>query len=90
MFSIYRCVFVQKSSHPSTLLTSILHRALSSSNNDLKLGFVGTGRIAQAIIIGLIKKEKLRPDQIYASDSNKENLKFLKEKCPIFNVRIKF
>jgi pyrroline-5-carboxylate reductase len=50
------------------------------------LGFVGAGKIAQAIIQGLIKKEKLQPEQIYVSDANAEYVRFLKEKHPILKV----
>jgi pyrroline-5-carboxylate reductase len=54
----------------------------------MKMGFIGTGKIAQAIILGLIKKDKLQPEQIYVSDSNNNYLEYLKDKCPTFKVRI--
>ena len=58
------------------------------NNKDLKLGFLGTGRIAQAIIVGLIKQNKIKAEQIYASDVNSEYFKYLKEKCPTFRVSL--
>ena len=77
--------------------TYVNHRGIclsSSSSNipqkEIKLGFLGTGRIAQALIIGLLNKEKLRPEQIYVNDENKEYLTRLREKTPLFQVRIKF
>lgn len=56
------------------------------NKKEMKLGFLGTGRIAQAIMIGLIRKNKLKPEQIYASDANRDYIKYLKEKCPTFRV----
>ena len=47
------------------------------------LAFVGGGKIAQAIIFGLIKQEKLRPEQIYVSDVNMHQLRAT---SPIFTV----
>ena len=67
-----------------------LSTSLNSAQNDLKLGFVGTGKIAQAIILGLIKKEKLAPEQIFVSDANLECLKYLKEKDSVFQVKLRF
>ena len=57
-----------------------------SANADMRMGFLGTGKIAQAIILGLIKKEKLKPEQIYVSDVNKEYLSYLRDKSPLFQV----
>ena len=63
---------------------------LQQNSKDLKIGFLGTGRIAQAIIVGLIKQKKIKPEQIYASDTNLDYLKYLKEKCPTFSVSSHF
>lgn len=51
-----------------------------------KLGFIGTGKIAQAIIIGLIKQKKISPKQIYVSDTNLDCLSHLRERNPLFKV----
>ena len=59
---------------------------LYSSKAPASLGFIGTGKIAQALILGLISKHKLRPEQIFASDSNLEYLDYLKNKSPLFQV----
>ena len=58
------------------------------NTNDLRLGFIGTGKIAQAIMLGLIKKQKLKPNQIYASDSNLDYLEYLQFNRPIFKVNL--
>jgi beta-lactamase regulating signal transducer with metallopeptidase domain len=55
----------------------------------LKLGFIGAGKIAQSIILGLIKQQIVRPQDIYASDVDKSYLSYLREKCPRFQVRRK-
>ncbi len=58
----------------------------SGNKNSNKIGFVGTGKIAQAIIAGLIKKELFKPEQIFVSDANLTYLNYLKEKSPMFQV----
>lgn len=77
------------------LYTLTRHWALKNSTNrffstvntkDWKLGFLGTGRIAQAIILGLIDQNKVKPEQIFVSDANLEYLKYLRERCPKFQV----
>ncbi len=66
-------------------------RHLSSSSirkpNEIKLGFLGTGKIAQALILGLLNRSILKADQIYVNDENKEYLMHLKEKNPLFQVK---
>lgn len=52
-----------------------------------KLGFIGTGKIAQAIIIGLIKQNKILPHQIFVSDTNLDGLDHLRQRNPLFKVR---
>jgi pyrroline-5-carboxylate reductase len=69
----------------------LARRPMSSSlhaNGNIRMGFVGTGKIAQAIILGLIKKQKLKPEQIYVSDANKQYVHHLKEKHPVFQVSL--
>ncbi len=53
------------------------------------IGFIGTGKIAQALITGLVKRELFKPEQIYANDADLNYLKFLKEKSPLFQVKFK-
>ena len=55
--------------------------------HEMKLGFLGTGKIAQALILGMLNKHILRPEQIYVNDENKEYLMHLKERNPLFQVR---
>jgi pyrroline-5-carboxylate reductase len=43
--------------------------------NQYKMGFIGCGNMAQAIIKGLIKSKALRASSILASDKNKNTLK---------------
>lgn len=69
------------------------HPSISLSNSTLssnRIGFVGTGKIAQSIISGLIKKDIFKPEQIYVSDANAEYLEYLKEKTPFFQVGFNF
>ena len=71
------------------LILQLHHRNISISCSRFssnKIGFVGTGKIAQAIIAGLIKKDIFKPEQIYVSDANTEYLKYLKEKSILFKV----
>ena len=58
--------------------------------HEMKLGFLGTGKIAQALILGMLNKHILRPEQIYVNDENKEYLMHLKEKNPLFQVNPSF
>lgn len=71
-------------------LCSVVVRSSSSGsplhNGNVRMGFLGTGKIAQAVILGLIKKEKLKPEQIYVSDSNQKYLNYLRNKNPLFKV----
>jgi len=94
---IYQLTKVKTVRLSSNIIVSILNRTFSihhstlnssdlRTNESFKLGFVGAGKIAQAIIQGLIKKEKLQPEQIYVSDANAEYVRFLKEKHPILKV----
>lgn len=63
----------------------------NASNNikdeSFKLGIIGIGKIAQAIIFGLINKNKLKAHQIYASESNINHFNYLKNKHPFFQVK---
>jgi NADH/NAD ratio-sensing transcriptional regulator Rex len=71
------------------LLVHTISRDMSSSlhsNGNIRMGFVGTGKIAQAIILGIIKNQKLKPEQIYVSDANQQYVTMLKEKHPFFQV----
>jgi len=58
-------------------------RVASRFENDT-IGFIGTGRIAQAIIYGLIKRDIFRPEQIFVTDANEEYLQFLKKEHKFF------
>ncbi|MCD7777809.1 MAG: pyrroline-5-carboxylate reductase [Clostridiales bacterium] len=50
----------------------------------MKIGFIGCGNMASAIIGGLIKNEIFKPEEIIAADSYEESLKKAKEKFGIF------
>ncbi|MCD8215003.1 MAG: pyrroline-5-carboxylate reductase [Clostridiales bacterium] len=50
----------------------------------MKIGFIGCGNMASAIMGGLIKKEVFKPEEIIASDSYEESLKRAKEKFGVF------
>ncbi len=79
--------------HYAKFIVQSKHRSISNSCSRLssnRIGFVGTGKIAQAIISGLIKKNIFKPEQIYVSDANKEYLKHLKEKSSLFQVNFRF
>lgn len=49
-----------------------------------KIGFIGTGNMARAIIAGLISKEKYKPEEIYVTDSDLEYVEYLKNEVPLF------
>lgn len=51
-----------------------------------KIGFIGSGKIAQSIIQALVKKNFFSPQNIYASDTNTEYFDYLKNECDIFKV----
>lgn len=54
--------------------------------NDSKIGFIGIGKIAQSIIQAIIKKQLIRPENIHASEINKEYMVYLKESSDVFQV----
>ena len=58
-----------------------------NTNGYHKIGFIGTGNMAQAIIQGLINQKKFTPEQIYASDNDLEYFDFLKKNSPLFLVK---
>jgi pyrroline-5-carboxylate reductase len=60
-------------------MSSSLH-----ANDNIRLGFVGTREITQAIILGLNKNQKLKLEQIYVSDANQQYVAMLKEKNSVF------
>ena len=53
-------------------------------NFNFKLGFVGTGKMAEAIIKGLLDSQMLDKSQISAYEKSKERAKFIEEKYKIF------
>lgn len=57
-----------------------------SSGQPNRIGFIGTGKIAQSIIQAIVKKNLIKPENIYASDINKEYLSYLREKSDVFQV----
>lgn len=60
----------------------------TKSDDKSKIGFIGTGKIAQTIIQAIIKKGLIKPENVYASDTNKEYLAYLRDKSEIFQVRM--
>ncbi len=56
---------------------------LSESDNMYKIGFIGFGNMAQAIITGLISSGNFNSTQIGAYDINRENLEIAVEKLNI-------
>lgn len=52
-----------------------------------KIGFIGTGNMACAIIAGLINKQKYQADEIYVTDNDREYVEYLKQYKPLFKVR---
>ncbi|WWP02118.1 MAG: pyrroline-5-carboxylate reductase [Candidatus Dasytiphilus stammeri] len=49
-----------------------------------KIGFIGCGNMAQAIIGGLVKSKKFLPKKIYIYDSHIEKMQFIYQKYGIF------
>lgn len=80
---------LRSSNSGKNIIRSFSITSSQQKSKDFALGFLGIGRIAQAIIIGLIKQNKIKPEQIYASDVNSDYLKYLQEKCPTFRVSLK-
>lgn len=58
-----------------------------SATSDSKIGFIGTGKIAQSIIQAIVKKNLIKAENIYASEINKEYLAYLREQSDVFQVR---
>ena len=57
---------------PDTLLSN-------KSNKKIKLGFIGTGEITKAVVLGILNS-KIKFKKIYISKRNKKNSNFLKNK----------
>lgn len=57
----------------------------------MKIGFIGAGNMAEAIIKGIIKSRISRTSEIYASDINQDRLKYIKKLTGInvFNDNLK-
>jgi hypothetical protein len=77
----------------SQSLNLFIWRELSSTVNvaykvdsNVKLGFIGFGKIAQAVILGLINKDIVKSEQIYVNDSNKLHLRYLQYQDKRFKV----
>ena len=45
-----------------------------------KIGFIGTGNMAEALIAGLLKAKFIAPEQIMAFDSDARRLRFIQKK----------
>lgn len=73
-------------------MLSLLKRSISITSRSMhtdkyqKIGFIGTGNMARAIIQGLVTKKQFLPEQIYATDKNIEYLQHLKTNEPFFQV----
>lgn len=76
------------------LLNISIWREFSSSNvlyqvdPNVKLGFIGVGKIAQAVILGLINKNIVKSEQIYVNDCNTRHLRYLQSQDRKFKVTI--
>ena len=46
--------------------------------NDMKIGFIGAGNMASAIVGGAVKSGKFAPNDIYVCDINEEKVNKLK------------
>ena len=68
--------------------TSVTLNARLASTNEKydKIGFIGTGNMARAIISGLISKNKFKADQIYFTDNDQEYVHHLRTNVPLFKV----
>ncbi|OII73269.1 pyrroline-5-carboxylatase [Cryptosporidium ubiquitum] len=51
-----------------------------------KIGFIGCGNIANAIISGFILSKKIKSNQIFLQDPDRNNLEALKKKFPEINI----
>lgn len=51
-----------------------------------KIGFVGGGAMAEALLAGMIKSGLAKPDMIYVSDVQDERLKYLQQKLGVNTV----
>ena len=80
--------YTKSNSFGSRLLHA--HRTGSTSKRYVleaeTLGFIGVGKIAQAIILGLINKNILEAKKIFVSDVNFRLIDELRLKNPLFKV----
>ncbi|MFH1823887.1 MAG: pyrroline-5-carboxylate reductase [Candidatus Firestonebacteria bacterium] len=53
----------------------------------MKIGFLGAGNMAEAIIKGILKSEKFLPEDILISDIRKEKLKHLTKLCKVNSTK---
>lgn len=51
--------------------------------NDVRLGFIGSGNMAQALLKGILDSGVTRPEAIWASDKQQEQLDRLRAECGI-------
>ncbi|QOY41258.1 Pyrroline-5-carboxylate reductase [Cryptosporidium parvum] len=58
--------------------------------SERKIGFIGCGNIANAIISGFLSSEKIKSDQIFLFDSNKNSLESLKREFSGINISENF
>ena len=52
----------------------------------MKLGFIGTGEITKAVVIGILRS-KLKFKKIYLSERNKKISSFLRKKIKKFKLK---
>lgn len=50
---------------------------------DKKIGFIGCGNMAQAMIKGIVKSENISPENIFVSNPSEEKLKNIKRECNV-------
>jgi len=51
--------------------------------NNIKIGFIGIGNMGEALLKGILKSKLIPPQQVYASDVNKEKLNSLAKELEI-------
>lgn len=64
---------------------SVSMRRDENERDQSRIGFIGIGKIAQSIIQAIVKKKLISPENIYASEINKEYLAYLKD-TDVFQV----
>ena len=66
--------------------TSHIQSSFEKNEKPNKIGFVGAGNMARAIMKGFISKKNYKAEEIYVTDHDREFVEYLKNYNPLFKV----